>query len=336
MITSQANLAFFFSGLNTGFRAVYDSTPIEHEKFSTVVPSDQEQQVYAMTTRIDKMRVWNGPRVVDEPNPFTKTLVNLPFEKTIGIDRFRLDDANGIKGAQSIYWPMMTDLALQTRRWPDLQMRDWIRGIGEYTSAASQLGLDGVAHWSASHPTDMFYSSKPTYCNTFGTAGVTINGQLIGGTISPNAVWSIVQYMRSIPSEDGEPLGVRATHLLHPAGLLQDVTLILKAGFYSPPTWGGQTGQVGQLDNATLAREYGIQSICWDLLDADPATFYVLDCGKAFKPFVWQLRQAPITVTKIAETDDNVFSSHKLLWGAWARGAPMGNYPFLSFRSGNS
>lgn len=336
MITSQANLAFFFSGLNTGFRAVYDSTPVEYEKFSTVVPSDQEQMVYGMITRIDKMRVWNGPRVVNEPNPFTKTVVNLGYELTIGIDRFRLDDANGIKGAQSIYWPMMQDMALQTKRWPDLQMRDLLRAQGAFTGTDAQLGLDGVSHWNVAHPTDMFYSSKPTYCNTFGTAGVTINGQLIGGTISPNAVWSIVQYRRSIPSEDGEPLGVSTTHLLHSAGLLQDVTLILKAGFYSPPTWGGQTGQVGMLDNSTLAREYGIQSICWDLLDADPATFYLLDCGKAFKPFVWQLRQAPITVAKIAETDDNVFASHKLLWGAWARGVPTWNYPFLSSRSGNS
>lgn len=335
MITSQANLAFFFSGLNTGFRAVYDSTPIEYEKFCTIVPSDQEQMVYGMTTRIDKMRVWNGPRVVDSPNPFTKIVVNLPFEKTIGIDRFRLDDANGIKGAQSIYWPMMTDLALQTKRWPDLQVRDMLRAIGAYTSANSQLGLDGSAHWGT-HSTDLFYPSKPTYVNTFGSAGVTINGKLIGGSISPNAVWSIVQYMRSIPSEDGEPLGVSATTLLHAAGVLQEVTMILKMGFYSPPNWGAMTGQVGQMDNSAVMREYGIQSICWDLLDADPNTFYLLDCGKAFKPFIWQLRQAPITVAKIAETDDNVFANHQLLWGAWARGAPAFNYPFLSMRSGNS
>ena len=334
MITSQANLAFFFTSLQTGLRAVYDSTPIEYEKFCTILPSDQEQQVYGMTTRIDKMRVWNGPRVVDEPNPFTKVVPNLPFEKTTGIDRFRLDDANGIKGAMSIYWPTMQDLALQARRWPDFQVRDWIRAIGAYTSAAQQLGLDGYSHWNTAHPTDLFYSAKPTYCNDFTSGGQTINGQLIGGAISPNALWSIVQYMRSIPAEDGEPLGVSATHVLHPAGMLQEVTQITKMGFYSPPTWGTATGQVGQLDNSAVAREYGIQTICWDLLDADPVTFYVLDCGKAFKPFIWQLREAPVFSARVAETDPVVFDSHRQLWGYWGRAAPLGNYPFLSARSG--
>lgn len=332
MITSAANLAFFFTGLNTGFRAVYDSTPIEYEKFATTVPSDQEQQVYGMTTRIDKMRVWNGPRVVDSPNPFTKTVVNIPYEKTMGIDRFRLDDANGIKGAMSIYWPAMTDLALQTRRWPDIQMRDWIRGIGAFSSAPSQLGLDGVSHWNPTHPTDFFYPSKPTYSNDTSGGGQTINGKLIGGAISPNAVASIAQYMRSIPAEDGEPLGVMATHLLHAAGILQEVTLILKAAYFAPPAWGGLTSQVGAADN--IMREYGLQSICWDLLDADPNKYYMLDCGKAFKPFVWQLRQAPITVAKVSETDENVWANHQYLWGAWARACPFGNYPFLSHRSG--
>lgn len=336
MITSQANLAFFFSGLNTEFRAVYNSTPIEYTKFSTVVPSDQEQNVYAMTTRIDKMREWIGPRVVDEPNPFTKTVVNKKWEKTIGIDMFRLRAANGIKGAQSIYWPMMQDMALQLARWPDLQMRDLWQAKGSFAGTVDQLGLDGVSHWNAAHRTDFFSAVKPTYCNTFGTAGVTINGKLIGGSISPNAVWSIVQYMRSIPAEDGEPLGVSATDLVHPAGILQEVTMIVKAGFYSPPTWGTQTGQVGQLDNATLAREYAIKTTCWDLLDSDPNTFYVLDCGKAFKPFVWQLNTPPQMIAKIAETDDNVFSSHKYLWGAWAWATATFNYPFLSMRSGNS
>ena len=335
MITSQANLNFFFYSMQTALRSVYDSTPIEYEKFCTVLPSSQEAEVYGMTTRIDKMRVWQGPRVVDEPNPFTKTVVNIPFEKTSSIDRFRLDDANGIKGAMSIYWPLMADLTLQAKRWPDFQVRDWLRSLGYYNNTQQQLGLDGYSHWNTAHPTDLFYPSKPTYCNDFTGGGQTINGKLIGGGVSPNSIWSIAQYMRSIPAEDGEPLGVKGSMLLHPAGMLQEVTLILKAGFYSPPTWGTMTGQVGQLDNATIAREYGIQSLCWDLLDADNTTFYMLDTTKAFKPFIWQLREAPVFAARIAETDPNVFDLHKYLWGYWGRGAPMANYPFLSARSGS-
>lgn len=345
MITTGAiggsNLQFFFSQLNTGLRASYADTPITYDKICSIQPSDTEQNIYGMITRIQKARLWAGPRVVDEPNPFTRTLVNLPFEKTMSIDRFRLEDSQGIKGALGIYWPAMADMALQLKRWPDIQTRDWLQAKGAWSSAGAQLGLDGVTQWSTAHPTNLYNLSQPTYINDFTAGGQVVtytkpNGSTgtvtVGGGISPNAVATLCQYMRGIQAEDGEPLGAMASALLHPAGMMQEVGLILKASFFAPPAWGTITGQVGAADN--IMREYAVTPICWDLLDSDPTTFYMLDLTKAFKPFIFQLREAPQLVSRTAENDPVVFDSHRFLWGAWMRGAIMGNYPWLAQRSG--
>lgn len=124
------------------------------------------------------------------------------------------------------------------------------------------------------------------------------------------------------------------SHILHPAGMMVDIQLILGSRSMAPPQWGAlySTTQVGAADNPI--RDFMITPIVWDLLNLDPTTFYTLDCTKAYKPFIWQLRAAPVLVSRTAENDPVVFDSHVYLWGAWMRGAIMGCYPWLAARSG--
>ncbi len=110
---TPAQFAFFTTATNTMLGAVYDSTPVLYPRFSSTVPSDGDQNVYGWTGRTPKPRAWYGPRVVNEPAPQTYTLANVPFENTIKIDRFRLDDA---RARGDIYWRTMPDLALQSKR----------------------------------------------------------------------------------------------------------------------------------------------------------------------------------------------------------------------------
>lgn len=341
---TPAQFAFFTTATNTMLGSVYDSTPIISPQFASTVPSDGDQNVYGWTGRTPKMRVWNGPRVVNEPAPQTYTLVNLPFEATIKIDRFRLDDS---RARGDIYWRTMPDLALQAKRWPDIQIRDLLQAKGAYAGALAQVGLDGLPHWSTAHPVDFY---NPAQLNLYGSATYindwTGGGQVVsypkpgggnlnvttGGGISPQAIATIVEYMRGLTAEDGEPIGVTPSHILHPDNMLLEVDLILNRAFFANPTWGQITGQVGAADNPM--RQFKLQSISWSLLDGDASTFYVLDNTKSTKPFIWQLRESPVLAQRTAENDPIVFDTHQFLWGYWARGVPGFDYPFLSARSG--
>jgi phage major head subunit gpT-like protein len=341
---TPAQFAFFTTATNTMLGAVYDSTPVLFQKFASTVPSDGDQNVYGWTGRTPKPRAWYGPRVVNEPAPQTYTLANVPFENTIKIDRFRLDDA---RARGDIYWRTMPDLALQAKRWPDFQMRDLLQAKGVSSSAAAQLGLDGLPHWSTAHPVDFFNPNQKnlygstTYINDFTAGGQVVaypkpsggtQNVTVGGGISPQAIATIVEYQRGLTAEDGEPIGVTPSHILHPDSMLLEVDLILNRAFFANPTWGTITGQVGAAENPM--RQFKLEGVSWSLLDGDATTFYSLDCTKSFMPFIWQLREAPTLAQRTQENDPIVFDTHQFLWGYWMRGAAGWDYAFLSARSG--
>ena len=50
------------------------------------------------------------------------------------------------------------------------------------------------------------------------------------------------------------------------------------------------------------------------------AAWYLLDCSRPIKPFIFQKRQDPTFVIKADEKDSNVFERDEILYGAKARG----------------
>src|SRR5258707_909414 len=136
---------------------------------------------------------------------------------------------------------------------------------------------------------------------------------------APQSIATIVEYMRGLTAEDGEPIGVTPSMILHPDSMLLEVDLILNRAFFANPTWGQVTGQVGAAENPM--RQFKLEGVSWSLLDGDATTFYVLDTTKAYMPFTWQLREAPTLAQRTQENDPIVFDTHQFLWGYWMRGA---------------
>jgi phage major head subunit gpT-like protein len=329
-VISPTNLAFFFSRMNTMLRETYNSTPVRYQDFCSTIPSDTEQNVYGWMGRLDQMRLWAGPRVTAEPAPQTYTLINQPFEQTRKIDRFKLDDDQ-----LGIFYATMPDMALQAKRWPDFQVRDLLQNRRAQTGTR-QLGLDGLSGFNTAHPIDLYDSSKGTYSNDFTGGGQTINGVLVGGAFSQTAIATLYEYMMTLKAEDNETVGVTPNVLLVPPALKLEAELFIKSTFLAPPSWGTATGQVGAADNPL--RRFGLDPIVWEVLNTGftggNTYWYMLDTTKAFKPFVWQLRQAPVLAVRTNEQDPVVFDDHTYLYGYWARGAPGWNYSFLFARSG--
>lgn len=322
---SPAQFAIFKSTVNTMMGAAYSSTPTHYQRICTPIPSGSTQVVYGWTGMLPKPRLWYGPRVVNEPAPQTYTLVNLPYEETVAVDRFDLDDDQF-----GIYYRTLPDLARQTKRLPDYWNRDLKEASGDQAAAVLQNGFDGLTHWNTAHPVDLYNPSAGTYTND-SVGGITIGGRLIGGAFGITAVATIREYMRSLKAEDGERMGINPDLIEIPNELELEAELVIKSMFLAPPAWGTISGQVGAADNPM--RRFGLELMVNELL-ASTTKFYMYDTTKAVKPFIWQVREAPRITPRVAENDPVVFDEHRHLWGGWGRGAPGWGFAWLSHRSG--
>ncbi len=317
----------FISTVNTAIGQVYsDATIPEHWKnFSSVMPSAGSQNVYGWTGMLPKPRVWKGSRVVVRANPQTYTLVNLPYEHTLGIDRFHLDD-----DLMGIYYRQIPDQARQVRRLPDYWHRDLLENLGDQTGTR-QNGLDGLTYFNSAHPVNVYSSAAGTYTNTT-LGGQTINSRVIGGAFGPTSFATVVEYMMNLPGEDGEPLGIYPNMAMFPSALMLEAELVLKSTFFAPPSWGTITGQVGAADNPL--KRFGVTPIINEYLTSN-TNWYAMDTTKSFKPMIWQERSPAVYTPRISENDPVVFDRHTYLWGVWGRVTPGWSYSFLMHRSGS-
>jgi phage major head subunit gpT-like protein len=297
------------------------------------------QKAYGWTGMSPKPRPWFGSRLVYEEAPQTYVVTPIPYELTLGIDRFTLDDSD--PNAMSIFWQKLPHMAQQWRRHPEYEIRDLIENAGVQTGAR-QNGLDGLTGFNTAHPIDYYNPtfnngstlfSGGTYCNDFiGTQ--TIGGTVIGGAMSTTAIATLTEYMGVIPSENGEALGVVPDAVGIPWTLRTVTDYVLRASLLAAPAWGGFsqiTGQVGTADNM-LAKQ-GMRIIVMRFLKK-ALRYYLMDLSHVEKPFGWVVREAPRTVPRVAESDPIVFDSHRYLWGGWDRVCPRWNYSWLFSRSG--
>ncbi len=341
MITPQ-NYAAWITTVDTRIGQIYAeiSAAETHDQWSTTAPMQGSIWSMGWTGRMPKARPWYGSRVVHEPAPQTYQVEPVPYELTYGIDQFKLDDSS-VNG-QSIFWRELPDMARQWRMQPEYELRDLIEGSGIYGTTTHQLGPDGLSAFNASHPIDIYSPAADfgglftdgVYCNDFTSGGVTIGGTLIGGGLSQTSVASLSAYMRSIPSEDGENLGVSPDAIMVPQTLETVANIILKAAFWSPPTWGAftpLTGQVGAADN--MMARMGIRPIVNPFL-RNTTRWYMMDTTHANKPMWWVVREAPRQVPRMNPADPIVFDSHRYTWGGWDRVVPAWNFGWLMARSG--
>jgi phage major head subunit gpT-like protein len=319
---TPSNFTVFISNADTILGQAYAmDIPLVHPTIATTTPSSSEQVVHGWTGMLPKGRVWAGPRVTNEPAPQTYTVVNLPWEETIKIDRFRLDDDQA-----GVLYRVLPDMARQAKRMPDYWLRDLLENSGAFTGTA-QNGLDGLTHFNTAHPINLYNAGAGTYANKYTGGG--FGG--VGGAFGVNSLSQIVEAMMSRKGEDGERLGVTPSHVMIPNELRLEANLVLKSMFMAPPSFGSITGQVGAADNPML--RFGLEVLVNEHLTST-TNFYVLDCTKSFKPFGIQMRQAPVLAMRTAETDPIMFDEHSVLYGYFGRMAPHWSFAWLSSVSG--
>lgn len=339
---TPSQYAAFITTVDTTVGQIYSQMDPKStwREYATEYPMKGTILNFGWTGLIPKARPWFGSRIVNEPAPQTYQVSPIPYELTVGIDRFVLDDSD--VNTMSIFWRTLPDMARSWRRQPDYEIRDLLEGSGVQTSDSRQNGLDQLTFFNTAHPID-FYNpnfnngsslfSGGTYCNDF-IGGQTIAGTVIGGALSTTSFTSLLEYAQSVPGEDGEVLGVNIDAMILPLTLQVEANFILKATFLAAPQWGAfsqLTGQVGTADN--MLAKMGVRPIVNPFL-RKTTRWYLADTSHAMKPLLWVVREAPRTVPRVNENDPVVFDSHRYLWGGWDRVAPAWNYSWLLHRSG--
>lgn len=338
---SPTSIQVFFTMADTRFQRGIRNAPIWSSEFATVYQSDTETVLQGWIEMPDNMRPWRGARVVQDPAPQTYQVSMIPWEITMGLDKFAF-----MFDRWGIYAPIAERIGQKTAKLQDYAIRDLLQGNGELGTAPYSLGPDGVSFFNTAHAVDVWDASKGTSCNDYGTAGVTISGQVVGGTFSTNAYASLWSDMSGRKNASNEAIGVNPNRLLVPSQLRFPGGVVLQSAMFAPqsimtlgggnfPTAGAPTPAnspfVGAMDNP-LRGSADLRSTAD--LNAQPTAWYLGDCSDIMRPLGWAQHTAPTFVVRNAETDPVVFDQHRYLWGAYALATPhWGMYWNLS-RSG--
>lgn len=281
MLITKADIEALNVGFNKRFQEGYSETPEYSSQMTTTIPSNAKSETYGWMTRLLKMRKWDGPRLIQNLNTASYSLVNDKYENTVGVpvDDYE-DDTLGV------YNPLFSELGRTTRKWPDQLFKTVIQ------EGISENSFDGVPFFATTHPVD----PAGNQANTFTSSALNATN-----------FDTVRSAMRSYTGEDGEPLGVDPGLLVVPPQLEKAALEIVAAERNASGASNVLVGTARVLVVPELANE--------------PTVWYLMDVSKGIRPFVWQLRKSPELVNKTRMDSDNVFNDDQFLWGIKGRGA---------------
>ena len=160
MLITQSSLQALRVGFQTEFQDAFDAVPKYKDRVAKTIRSTTAMNTYGWLKSLTGMREWLGSRVVDNLSEASYTIVNKPFEKTIGVNRDNIEDDN--LGMYSDGFTMMGDGA---GRLPEELV--W----GLLKAGFSTNCWDGQFFFDTDHPVLLPDGSMGTYANTDGGAG---------------------------------------------------------------------------------------------------------------------------------------------------------------------
>ena len=269
-------------GFNARFKDAYGQAEPQVAQLAMQVPSAHRANTYGWMLRIPRLREWIGDRLVQNLMAASYTLVNRPFELTVGVDRDDIEDDQ-----IGVYNPFIDMIGQQAKLWPDDLVYEVLRA-GDQT-----LCWDGQYFFDSDHPTALADGTVITQANLLSGMPLTVANY-----------FEARRQFRQFVGEDGRRVRANPTHLVVPAGLEKAALEILNATM---------------INNTTNVAANTAQLIVLDDLDSD-ADWYLADLSKPIKPFVFQLRKAPEFVMMDSPDNENVFRSKEFLYGVDSRG----------------
>lgn len=161
MQINSANLDNLRVGFKTNFQAGLGSAASQYLRIATVVPSTTRENRYGWLGKIPGLREWIGPRQVQNLSEWDYSIVNKPFEQTIGVDRDDIEDDN-----LGTYAPLFTSMGESVGNHPDLISFAMLK------AGFSTLCYDKQYYFDTDHPVINEDGTVGSVANTDGGAGV--------------------------------------------------------------------------------------------------------------------------------------------------------------------
>ena len=313
-ITPSA-LKLLFQQYNAQFNAMFAATQVYWPEIASEMPSKTKQTVYGWLAQFGGMRQWKGSRQAVDAVGRSYTLTNLPWERTVELDRDDIYfDQYGFFGA------VVENLARSAKTLQDQE-------IGKVVSAGrSTLCWDGQYFFDTDHPVNPDDTTLGTYSNNLGGTAYDLS-------LDPKGAWAKAKAaMMSFVDDGGKPLGaVPDTILVGPA--LMDAALHLA----NAATIAQTIQNAAKSENVAAAGVTNIYAgevrvIVDPWLTSDTAAAYALCTKRSLKPFIWQNAKAAQLVARINPEDPKVFDAKKFTYGVDALGCAGYALPWTAVR----
>lgn len=284
MIINASAISAIFVNLKATFAKAFDAAPSVWEKVAMLVPSTGSQNDYSWIDNFPKMRQWVGEKAVKSLAAFNYTLVNKPFEATVGVKRDDIEDDN-----LGIYAPQAQMAGFSAKQWPDELIMDIVNG------AFTNLCFDGQYFCDTDH------SVAGASVSNKGTAALSVASQA-AAIASYGAARTA---MRKFKDDEGRPLNITPNVLLVPPAL-EHIALALINN--------------DRLDDGKANPYKGTAEVVVDARLTSDTAWFLLDTTKPVKPFVFQRRKEPVFVSQTDMSATDVFLRGEYKFGAEARG----------------
>lgn len=306
MDITPSNLESIYLSFNTAFQQGFEQAETWHPKLAMQSPSAGRTNVYAWLGQMPSLREWVGDRQVRSIAAKDHQLSNKDFEATVAVKRNDvLDDQIGV------WSPLMSGLGEAAKKWPDVQLASFLEA-GESTAH-----YDGVNFFSATHPIDLFDSSKGTYSNYY-----------TGGSAKPLSAanyQAVRAAMAQTKGEGGRILNVLPDLIIVPPALERTALTLVNADMIPGDAATGASSNTAPVSNILKG---SAQVLVVPELTSD-TTWYLACTKKPVKPLLFQLREAPVFVQYVSPSDPSVYARREFEYGVMARGAFSGTLPFL-------
>lgn len=162
MIISSDTLNSLRTGFNATFQGKLKATTSMWPRVATRVPSSTKSNTYGWMKNLPGMREWIGPRHVMAISEASYTIVNKPYEQTVGVDRYDIEDDN-----IGVYAPMFEAMGEGVAAHPDILV--W---TGAVAAGFATDCWDGQSFFDTDHPIlNDDGETTGTFANTDGGAG---------------------------------------------------------------------------------------------------------------------------------------------------------------------
>ena len=297
LLVDKATLERIFTGFSTLFNNALKAAPTDWQRVAMVVPSSGAGNHYGWLERFPRLRKWIGEKFIKALKAGHYYKANEDWETTIAVDRNDIeDDQLGIYNAQA---QMAGDAAGELEQ----IIVDDLRA-----NSFTATGIDGQYFYDTDHPVgDTTASNK-------GTAALSAATQAAVAASYGLARIAIMALT------DSEGMSLRLVPNLLEVGPAQEVVARIIC-------------EADKLVDNSPNPYRGTAAVYVNPAISDNSWFLHVTNKGSLRPYIIQMRKAPVLVPQVSMENDDVFMKREYKYGAEARATGIYGFWQLSYGS---